>query len=377
VKPRYLLLLSTAVLVAGPARAQLSLTNGQHTLDISGLVTGFYNQRFYKPGEDNFKKNRFGLRDAQLNLEGRIGTRYEYRLQVDFADIASTTPDPENPPILDANFTYKIPRGVDVTVGFGKVPYSRASLVPFTYSPYFQRAELVRGGIFGRRDMGVTLRRSLWQQRINLAAGAYTGLAESSLSTGDNDRRGNPEIVGRADLAWPARYRYRDIDVDHVPIPMLAIGLNARYADKAQTTGADYQLTTIDGRRTAAGFDVSAQWQGVSAQFEAHRLRAEPRDLTRLYGQPTSYFQAGGYVAQLNYYFKPARLILSGRYENWNLNDLAPGQNRRISAAVAWRLDGWNSVIKAQWQHALEEEPGLGDINWTEQVRVGWQLVLQ
>jgi hypothetical protein len=83
-----------ALLLSPFSFAQISLTNGEHNLEISGTVSSFYNQRFYynqNPEnriDDNLAnpinkdKDRFGLRDMQLQLEGRIGHDFEYEFQL-------------------------------------------------------------------------------------------------------------------------------------------------------------------------------------------------------------------------------------------------------------------------------------------------------
>jgi hypothetical protein len=171
--------------------AQLTLGNGKHVLEITGSLSTYYNHRVIKPDATNQNKNkdRFRLRDAQLQLEGRYKNILEYELQVDFVDLASSATgiiDAENPGLMDAYFIYKGLKFVHIQVGYGKLYYSRSSMVPFVYSPYWQRAELVRGNLFSRRDVGVTLMKGFWRQRVNLYAGVYTGLGELSLR-GDND----------------------------------------------------------------------------------------------------------------------------------------------------------------------------------------------
>jgi phosphate-selective porin len=369
--------------------SQLTITNGHHTLEITGAVSMYYNQRFLKPGEENQRKDRYKLRDAQIQLEGRVGRTVEYELQVDFADLASSVRDPENPGIMDAYVTYKGLDVIDVTFGYGKTPYSRASRVPFIYTPYWQRAEFLRGDIFARRDVGVTLSKSLWKQRISVFAGSYTGLGEISLN-GDNDQSGQLEHMGRAEFAYPSRYRYRDIDTRHTPIPMFVIGGNARYTKRNLPTGTlfpggavgEYGLKVIDGERYTWGFDASAQYKGFSAQFELHQLVAKPNsaqsNLFQGYtlAETGGYVKMGGYVAQVNYYSKKLKTIFSSRYEEYNLNDLAPGINKRINAALAYQIDGFNSMIKLQYFHILEEE-SIDPLRWNYQIRIGWQYLFK
>jgi hypothetical protein len=313
-----------------------------------------------------------------LYFEGRVKDRIEYELQVDFANFDGDF-DPENPPIRDGYATYKFDL-VDVKMGYQKVPYSLGSLVPFAYSPYFQRAELVRGDFFARRDVGVTLIKNFWKNRIVTYAGTYTGMGEISLK-GDNDRSGNLEYMGRIELSYPGKMRHRFIDHISSLKPQIALGLNARHSEKATTTGQEYQLKTIDGIKTTYGADVNFWYKGFSAQFEIHQSRVTPNDTTRFFNQTNpGYFLAGGYYGQVSYFYKPMQMALSARFEDLNLNNFYDGVNQRVAFAYMWLIDGFNSVIKIQYTVPLQEEQNeffpeavAGELNWTSQFRIGWQ----
>jgi len=384
-----ILLLLLAVCLTQQTFGQLTITNGKHTLELTGAVSTYYNYRSLKENEENNRKNRFKLRDAQIQLEGRVANTWEYELQIDFADLASTERDPENPGIMDAFVTYKGIKWLDITFGFSKTPYARSSQVPFIFSPYWQRAEFLRGDIFSRRDVGITLSKYFWKQRIGLFAGAYTGLGEISLA-GDNDPSGKLEYIGRAEFAYPSRYRYRDIDTRLTPIPMFVIGANGRYTNKTLQPGqffpsfstGEYDIKVIDGQRDVVGLDASFQFQGFSAQFEIHRMTMRPQNANSALYQGylatdvQEYVRMGGYYAQANYFIKKLHLILSSRYEQFNLSDLAEGQSKRLNFALAYQLDGFNSMIKCQFFHIMEEE-SIDPLRWKEQFRIGWQYLFK
>ena len=255
---------------------QLTIGNGYHVLEITVAATTYYNYRFLKPDLNDFKKNRFKLRDAQVQFEGRMGDKYEYELQFDLVDLAGSAlePDPENPGLMDCFLIYKGISWFGIKVGWSKTPYSRSSLIPFIYSPYWQRPEFLRGDIFSRRDVGVTIQGTYWKQRLNVFLGAYTGLGEVSLK-GNNDRSGKLEYMTRIELAYPSRYKYRSVDESISPQPMVVLGANARYANKTLDGGGfpayaigEYSIKVIDGQRFCYGTDLSAQYKGFSGQFE-------------------------------------------------------------------------------------------------------------
>ena len=380
------------LLTGSLTHAQISVSSGEHNLEISARIATFYNQRYLKPGEEDQDKNRFRLRDAQLIVEGRIKDEWEYEVQVDFADIASSNfddIDPENPGLLDAFVTYKGLDAFNIKVGYSKLPYSRSSLTPFPYSTYWQRAQIARGDLFSRRDVGLTLYKDFWKKRLDVYAGVYTGLGESSLR-GDNDASGNPEYVARVNLAYPAPMKYREIDYVHTPIPLFAIGVNGRFANKSLPDGenfpdgaaGEFGLKAVDGKKYTYGMDFTFQYMGFSGEFEIHQIKAEPQNesdplfLGLTPDQTDGEVFAGGYFTKLNYFFKDISTIVSVRYEQLDLNDLNAGDSQRFSAALAYQLKGFDAMVKLQYFNNLNEQETLDPLDWNEQIRVGLQFNL-
>jgi hypothetical protein len=385
-----LLLATIGLFAISKTQAQLTITNGKHVLEISGSYSSYYNDRQLKSGEEDRSKNRFKLRDAELDLEGRVGADYEYNVKVDFADMAANnqgaTIDPENPGLMEANIKYKGFHFLDIEMGYGKLYYSRSSMSTFYSSPYWQRAELVRGSVFSRRDIGVTLMKNFWNQRANIYVGAYTGLGELSIA-GENDESGQLEYIGRFDISYPSRYRYREIDDRVTPIPMFSVGVNGRFMNKKLPAGAvfptdaasSYGLKVIDGKRYVYGLDASFQYMGFSGQFEIHQIKSEPQNendplFQNLIRQQTKgYILSGGYIAQANYFIKNMKTIVSARYEELDLNDLVKGKSERFSTAVAYQMSGYNAMIKFQYFSILREE-SIDPLKWNEQFRIGMQF---
>ena len=391
--------------------AQISLTNGEHNLEISGTISTFYNHRInYNQNPENRiddnpanpfdkGKNRFGLRDMQLQLEGRVGHDFEYEFQVDFADMMNRSDVGENPGIMDANCTWKGLGAANVTVGYQKIPYSRNSLVPFTFSPYWQRAEVTRGEVFSRRDVGVTLSKSLLDQKINLYAGMYTGMGEQILTWdgGDNDPSGTFEYVVRVDFAYPSRFRYRDYDINCSPVPMFQIGAAARTVTRKYSSflaGDDYYLRVISGRKESYTADFSFQWKGFSTQVEWHLLNIRPTDeidpaglrfresrgtlSSKIGANPTSFFKAGGLITTVSYASKPLKSIFSIRYDQLNPNDLIQKNTEEsLTFAYAYQIKGFNSMIKAQYSYRLIDRKNPNIQRFDDNLRVGMQFLLR
>lgn len=377
----YLLIISMSSIVA---KAQFTIGTGDNILEISGRTSFYYNNRFLKSGESDKKNNRFKLRDAIINIEGRNRNIWEYRLQADIADIAAgTSDDPENPGLMDASITYKGLSFLNIKMGYGKVPYSYLGMVPFSSTPYWQRAQLVRGDIFSRRDVGVTLSSSFWEDKVNLYGGIYTGLGELSLK-GDNDASGGLEYISRIEVSYPVSTKYREIDLVHTPIPIFTLGVNGRYANKKLPEGevfpdgavGGYGIKVINGEKYTYGLDLGFQYYGFTTQFEIHQVKARPQnDQDQLYqgytaSQANNHIYAGGLVGQINYHFKDLGTTLSTRYEELDLSDLVPGKSKRISAALEQKLKGLDASIRLQYFNIMEEET-IDALKWRNQLRIG------
>ncbi len=368
--------------------AQFSLRNNYHHLEFSGSVSSFYNFRKLKDGFTDLSKNRFAIRDAQFQIEYRFKKQLEAKFQFDLADLVTNGNDPENPGILDAWVKYNGLKYISVWMGYGNVPYSRSNFHGFSNTPYWSRAEIAKGTFFSSRDVGVLLQSNLLNQCLNVYAGVYTGLGELSIK-GVNDPSGKLEYIGRIDFSFPSRYRYEDIDFRQVPKPIIAIGLNGRFANKQLPPGtlfpggssSDFNVKVYNGQRLVYGADLAFQWLGFSIVTELHQLKITPKDssASELKGLPKvktkGYFLAGGWYVQASYNLKKINSIFSGRLETFDANDLNNGNSRILSLAYAYRFKKSTTMLKLQYWHYLNEERGF-ESNWNDQIRIGFNIVI-
>jgi hypothetical protein len=141
---------------------------------------------------------------------------------------------------------------------------------------------------------------------------------------------------------------------------------------------SSYGIKMVDGEKQTYGFDAAFQWQGFSAQFEIIQIKMTPQDSTSTLFYSNSSARAGGnifaggWVVQANYHIAALHTIVSGRYETYNANDLLLGINERFSAALAYQIDGFKSMIKAQFIHIISKE-NINAADWVNQYRIGWQ----
>lgn len=356
---KYLIYSCIVLLYTIPSKShgQFTLNKGTQVLEIGAAFSSYYNYRIYPSNNQNFKKNRFRLRDAQLRIEFRNYHSWETRLDIDFAGLL-IDPDEDaptaNPLVNDAYITYKAPFGVDFTLGYQKVMFSRGSITPIFKNAFIDRPALTDGSIFHRRDLGLTAQYAFWKQRVRLYTGIFNGLGAISRN---NDPSGSLSWMGRADISYPARYRYNDIDRLQVPIPMLTLGTGIYGIQKRENLILDDQyILGVNGRKIHYGIDASFQYMGLSIQAEWLQARATPRDSMSflLEAKPTNYVSMGGFLIGLNYYIKPIKTSFSLRYNELNPNDLRlDDEQKSLSFGVIHYLEGQNTALRAEYHHRL------------------------
>jgi len=372
---RTLLVVVTSLI---PARllAQFTLVKGENTFEIGGDLLTLYNYKFYQPDEDTRHKNAFDLDRARIDIKGRQGNWMRYHFQFDFAALLSTPGSTDVPDALNDAYVEFNAKYLYIRTGYTKVPYSFSSLVGETDDAFMQRATVIGGDVFARRDLGVTLIKNLPQFGLNFYGGVYTGMGTQSL-IGQDDPSGKLEYIGRVEYSYPAKYNEDIIDWRISPVPIFEAGVNARYAEKDLTSGANYSLLTIDGQKTSYGFDASVMYKGFSFQLESHQLHIVPRDSTRLIseGNTYSYFRAGGYLAQINYYLKPIKSVFAVRYDEFNPTDLTWGDTERtVAFAYDYMFKQNFACIKLQYEHHLPLESA--NIIWKDdEIRLGLQFI--
>jgi hypothetical protein len=388
------------------------ISSGENVVKIGTIISSYLDLRQYPSGAiPDYTKNTAKLKDARIDIQGKIGSDYEYHLQLDFAAWTSAYA-PDGGPLDDANITYKgFRRLFNINVGYGKVPFSLNSLVEHYESPYWERPEISKGDFMSRRDLGIKLYRAFWDDRIRAAAGIYTGTGEVVLG-GTNDPSGAPEYIGRVEISYPEAHNEEIVDTKGLTTPNISVGLNGRYSKRDLPAGTSFlpgetgellnssdsamDYKVVNGTKYILGADVSILYRCFSLQLETDNLRGTPQNSNDplLVGLPSSstggYFRAGGWYIQGNYFSKPIKSIFTFRYDGLNADDLVPGIistngiTNHWAAGISYQIKGYNSMLKAEFDQNLQFDPttlkyGNQAINtnkWHSEFRLGWQLVI-
>lgn len=393
---------------AQESASKYTLSSDNNVLEIGGRVSGYYQNRPLKEGQTNKKQNGIFFKDVDLDFYGKSSNKFVYEIQLSMLDLltaaavgnnfgspaqssSNVDPNPYNPGFKAVYFQY---RGwpVHIKFGYDKLPYSQGSISDVWSTPFWSHAELFGGDIFSRRDLGVTLNYRTFKNRINLYAGAYSGLGENFFQYG-MDGSGKLEYIGRAEYSFPGKLKYHIIDNEITPKPAFRIGVNARYMDKTQPTGRSiyedapdapgnrYHTRIFDGKRSIMGADFMFKYKGFSATLEGHMLNMKPTDPNDgLYGgTPASFhgneIKGGGYSAGANYNYPKWKSVLSVNYESFNVNDLIKGKEEWFYIGYAYKVLGFNSVMKVHYYIPVTEDEVHRPLRYTAQLRVGYQVI--
>ncbi|NCX96593.1 MAG: hypothetical protein EBX41_09360 [Chitinophagia bacterium] len=374
----------------GPTKFTLSSDN--NTLQIGGRVSGYYENRALKEGQ--LKKNHTGwaIKDFDINFLGRNVNKFIYEFHLSLNDLvtAAATQNTDAPDKSGIKSAYLGYRGFPVHIKFGydKIPYSQGSMSDVWGTPLWSHAELYGGDLFSRRDFGLTLNYRFFKNRIQIYGGAYSGMGENFFEYG-NDASGTFEYVARAEFSYPGKMKYHIIDVEHLEKPNFRIAVNIRTANKTQPTGevigtdapGKYGIKIIDGKRDAIGFDGIFKYKGFSATIEGHKLTYKPTSAAAsIYlGTPETINQskvmAGGIATSIAYDYKPLKSTLMVMYEDVNVNDLADGKQQWLEIGYAYKVAGFQSVLKVNYSVPLTEDKVSNPLKYNSSFKIGYQVV--
>ncbi len=372
-----------------------TLSSDKNTLQIGGRVSFYYEDRFLKSGQTNLDHNGFDVKDMDLDILGKTANKFTYEVHYSLVDLVTAaatgnTNNPANPGFKSAYVQYEGFK-VHIKIGYDKLPFSQSNIEHEHETPFWGHPNLTGGDLFSRRDIGITLNTELYQNRINLFAGAYSGMGENFFEYG-NDESGTFEYVARAEFSYPSKMGYNEIDEENSPLVHFRIAGNVRYEDKTQPgnntvdalypdeIGA-YGTRMINGTRTVYGGDAIIKYKGLSATFETDILNMKPSSPSdALFNATAASFNkgivnAGGFTTDLNYNWQKIRSVFSVGYENFNANDLIAGNQEWVTLAYAYKLNGFNSCAKIEYYIPTKEDVNSNPLKYNGQLRVGYQVV--
>ena len=372
-----------------------TLSSDKNTLQIGGRMAFYYENRILKSGETNLDHNGFDVKDMDLDILGHTASKFSYEVHYSLIDIVTAavtknTAAPMSPGFKAAYMEYDGFK-IHIKFGYDKLPFSQDNISHEHETPFWSHPNLTGGDFFSRRDLGITFNTSLLKDKINLYAGAYSGLGETVFEYG-GDASGSFEYVGRAEFSYPSKMKYNVIDEENSPILHFRVAANARYEDKTQPGGGTiaanypdavgiYNTYMVNGTRTIYGGDALLMYRGFSLTLEDDIMNMHPVSQSDplFNGTPESVnkgvVNAGGFTSSLNYDWLKAKSVFSIGYENTNANDLVVGHMEWVDLGYAYTFNSFNSCAKLEYYIPTVEDVNSKPLKYTGQLRVGYQIV--
>ena len=301
----------------------LVVYRGKHAeLRMGGLI-----QLYFSPyvgdasliaNDDPVTSEGFRLRRARLGLEGRFGSGIGLRLVVNPLES-----DPDVGTLSTAEITYQFLPGMQVSVGTGSVPFTRAELESSSSLLGINRP-LVARTIVPDKRLGVTVE-GLVADRFGFVVAAMN----STEGYEQGNRFGGFIYAGRLlvnIIGAPSHKRPRELGV--------ALSLGGLFDDGPAT------------RALGASADLFVTAAGASVKLEAACDRTEPQDAPMpAPGLADDISRCGGY-AELGYQLSMAELqpVLRVEYFDDNTEIEDAGDAMLFSAGVNARLRPYTRV---------------------------------
>lgn len=244
--------------------------DGAFSLRFGGLLQTDY--RFYDYDCQDPGKNKFDVRRARLRLSGDITRHVGFKFEYDFEGVGSRH-------LLDAYVDLHLLDTVSLRIGQFKEPFS---FEQYTKDEDWLFTERSMGYyLTPRRDVGVMVYSSLWNDRINYAAGVFNGDGPDDTTSGDQD---DPQMTGRAVFApfkgrgipWGENlqiggsFSYSHIDPSNVQVQVQTSGLTT-FFDVA--SGAKFNIIRDVDDRQRYGAELAWAYGPLVLSAEYFNLR--------------------------------------------------------------------------------------------------------
>lgn len=304
------------------------------TISVGGLVQaqadlGDKGDARFATGND-----RFYVRRARLNAQGRFLEEFDFRLELDLAgSLAEATGNRAQ--LTDGFINWNRYEFANVKVGQFKTPFGYEQLYADPRLFVVERS-LANDRLTAGRQLGVQLGGDLSNKQFSYALGLFNGTGINTTAN-DNDRF---LWAGRVSAtAWQGRIGEQDAK--------WTLGANALTASDSNLPAQPAELgfdlmpggardNVFAGRRRAGGLDTQLHLGPFDLWFEYLRARFQPSSAI-----PARSFDAAGWYAQATYFVVPQTLQTILKYDTFD-----PNVPLRKNSTSTWTL-GANWFLKA------------------------------
>lgn len=347
------LLALTFLWFASAAHGQLRLEHADGAVDLGGRIQTGYNHRFLHGDDDDYRKNRFRMKQVRVELEGEFYEVLSMEIGIDFR---SNNGGPEAKDLWTA---WSPNDWFAIKTGQFKVPVSRDRLTSGAKLLFASRPTVADEFVPGR-DIGMMATLRTEDKRYKMSIGAFNNRGANSV---EEDDVGAPMVAARLEI-MPFDY-VRNGQGDHRRTRTIAValGINGTVArDGAPILdGVDpVALHSIDGEKYLYGGDLTLKYRGLFLSAELLLAHFSP--------ETGPSYNAAGALFQGSYYVDSLRLEPALRFEYFNPSDITDEDRERTFTFGLNMYPYRNNDLKflLNYVYRLPSEGGLTGDGWKE-----------
>ena len=325
------------------------------TLSVGGLLQA--QADFGDKGDARFTtgNDRFYLRRARINLQGKFLEEFDFRIEGEFAGTVAEASG-NRAQLTDAYINWNRFDFANVRVGQFKSPFGYEQLYADPRLFTIERS-LPNDRLTASRQIGVQVGGDLFDKKISYATGIFNGTSVN-ITSNDNDK-----------FFWAGR-------ISAVAWQGLLGGQDARWSVGADgLRSADTALTgqpaefgfdivpggtrdnTFTGRRKAGGLDTQLHVGPFDLWVEYLRARYKTAN-----GIPSRSFDADGWYAQAGYFVLPKTLQAVVKFEDFDPNvSVFNNSTNTWTLGANWYLKA--DDIKLQFDYLMTDIDGVATKN--------------
>ena len=325
------------------------------TLSVGGLLQ--VQSDFGDKGDPRFTtgNDRFYLRRARLNLQGRFLEEFDFRLEGEFAGSLAEASG-NRAQLTDAYVNWNRFDFANVRVGQFKTPFGYEQLYADPRLFTIERS-LPNDRLTVSRQIGVQVGGDLFDKKVSYATGLFNGTGVNT-SANDNDKL---MWAGRLSaVAWQGTLAGQDTRV--------SVGADGFSSADTALTGQAAEFgfdlvpggtkdNTLTGRRKGGGLDAQLHLGGLDLWAEYLRVRFKPANFI-----PARSFDADGWYVQAAYFVVPKTLQAVVKYDDFDPNlSLLNNSTRPWTLGGNWFLKA--NDIKLQFDYLISDIDGIAAKN--------------
>jgi phosphate-selective porin OprO/OprP len=304
------------------------------TFSVGGLLQA--QADFGDKGDARFTtgNDRFYLRRARINVQGKFLEEFDFRLEGEFAGSLAEASG-NRAQLTDAYLNWNRYDFANVRVGQFKTPFGFEQLYADPRLFTIERT-LVNDRLTASRQIGVQVGGDLFDKQVSYATGLFNGTGVNT-SANDNDQF---MWAGRLSaVAWQGTWLGQDT--------RWSVGADALTTTDSNLPSqpAEFGFDLVPGgtkdaifagRRKAGGLDTQLHAGSLDLWVEYLRERFKPLDLI-----PSGSFDTAGWYAQAAYFVIPKELQAVVKYDTFD-----PNLNVAANSTRTWTF-GANYFLKA------------------------------